>query len=343
MKYFKLITLIIFVATCCSCTVTDISEPLVDDSYIETIPEEAKSWLDNKDTILMTNEDITKYNKALENESDYITNIDSINNKDKGIVINRAILRNAPNYSNTVETGLYVGMPIVILKEKNNWYQIQTYFYEGWIEKENIVMTSDEEYNNFQNPNQFIIITDSFYDTNGIKLDMSSKLPYLGVKDDKYKALLPIKDDNGKYQTIEILIPRSSAHIGYLDYTKDNLIIQAFKYLNIPYGWGDVNDGIDCSSFIANIYRTFGLYIPRNSSQQNDTYFNQLNIVGSKNKTNEIKKYPLSILCMKGHTMLYLGEIDNKQYIIDANGMTRNVAYRELPYTNDILTINQIP
>src|SRR3546814_3966393 len=50
--------------------------------------------------------------------------------------------------------------------------------------------------------------------------------------------------------------------------TRANLIRQAFKFLGERYGWGHSYGTRDCSGFVSEIYRSFGVQLPRNTSAQ---------------------------------------------------------------------------
>lgn len=59
-------------------------------------------------------------------------------------------------------------------------------------------------------------------------------------------------------------------------YSKENsfssnsqLIEQAKKYIGTPYKWGGTTkNGIDCSAFVQNVYKSVGIDLPRTSRQQ---------------------------------------------------------------------------
>ena len=151
---------------------------------------------------------------------------------------------------------------------------------------------------------------------------MSVRLPYKGVTEEGYELVMPSKDEDGNITRKTIIVKKEQAHVGYLPYTKRNIIIQAFKYEDIPYRWGGMNDGIDCSSFVSNVYRTFGFEFPRNTSEQRKSVGKIISLV---DKTNEekltiLQKHAPSLLFKKGHVLIYLGPINNTHYVINATG-----------------------
>ncbi|MGZ3615079.1 MAG: C40 family peptidase, partial [Thermodesulfobacteriota bacterium] len=109
-------------------------------------------------------------------------------------------------------------------------------------------------------------------------------------------------------------------HRGFLSYTQSNLAHQAFKMLNHPYGWGDKLGGRDCSRFIMDLFRTFGILMPRNSREQARVGVDLGGVKG--NSSREKRKVldqaiPLATtLRLPGHIMLYLGRDKGKHYVI---------------------------
>lgn len=282
-----------------------------------------------------------------------LDNIQDLENIPKGIIINRANLRSFPSdkciydklnvtiHDKMQETELLVNTPVLILHESKDklWNFVITPYYVGWVKKENIALTTDDTYNYFINPNNFGIITANHIIVNDIVLDMSVKLPSIGNNE----YILPIKDKNGYIAKKVVYIDSTDINNGYLPYSIDNIILQAKKYLNEPYSFGGKN-GIDCSSYIGNIFRTFGLYFPRNTADQKDSVGEIINLEGKSNqeKLNIISEHMPGLLYKDGHVMLYIGTNDNIHYIIHANGKDMKVAITKLDNSTYLKEINRI-
>jgi cell wall-associated NlpC family hydrolase len=90
--------------------------------------------------------------------------------------------------------------------------------------------------------------------------------------------------------------------------------------LNEPYGWGGEDGFHDCSSFIQDIFKSFGFTLPRNADAQEMLpgkrfSFKNLN---DDERLDIIKKLkPGALLFMKDHVMLYLGYFDSSAYVIN--------------------------
>jgi cell wall-associated NlpC family hydrolase len=168
---------------------------------------------------------------------------------------------------------------------------------------------------------------------------------------------LPIRNAEGKLEFIEEKIGKSmNVHLGYLPYTTYNIITQAFKFQGFPYDWGDKYSGRDCSSFTSSIYRSFGIYLPRNTDQQEISSDNIIKFTAGQSFDQRIETIdrlnPGALFFMPGHTMMYLGKSGDKHYMIHAflgygikNNNTINLqpVYQVAVTTVDLLNSKGIP
>ncbi len=289
--------------------------------------------------------DLPKYNGNVEvslNEIEIILenrSIDSIMDKNtiqKGIIVHRTNLKSFPtdihffeekntyNFDVLQESELYVNTPILILHESKDkkWDFVLSTTYAGWVKTSDIALASEDDYNFFVKNKDFGIITTPSFEIQNTILDMGVKLPFINTSKNGYNLIIPIKNKNGYVGKNEISISKDNVHIGYLPYTKRNLYIQSFKYENINYSWGGMDKGVDCSSYVANVYKTFGFTFPRNTSSQNSSVGKIISLSNKSNieKINIISNNYPSLLYETGHVMIYLGKLNNKHYIVHASG-----------------------
>lgn len=238
------------------------------------------------------------------------------------------------------ESELHIGMPVLILHESldKNWVYIRCYNYEGWTLKENVMELDFSTYQNFLNPDKFIIITEPLFDTGKNYLDMSVKLPLVSENNDNFEVLMPLEK-----QISKVAIPKKIGHKGYLSYTMDNVVAQAKKYLGTKYSWGGAENGVDCSSYIGNIFRTFGFLFPRNTKDQRDVIGNKIDTSNfteiEKREILNKTKYP-TLIYTKTHVLLYLKTEGNNQYVIHASGNGGKV---QINIINDVNGLNLYP
>lgn len=254
----------------------------------------------------------------------------------KGIVTQRSDLRTLPTstafyrtasdkaYDQIQETELLVGMPVWVLHTSLDglFYYIQTYFYRGWVSVEAVALTEeDSTWRSFADPSHFVIITVPSLTVSGSILNMSVKLPCTGEETAGFVCLLPIRDADGRLSSTSIQLTKAQAYDGYLSYTQNNVLIQAFLYEGTPYAWGGKNGGVDCSSFVCNVFRCFGLQLPRNTSQQQTSVGRVIDLQAmdktKKQETLDGVPFP-TLLYSKGHVMLYLGKNDTGNVILHA-------------------------
>lgn len=337
------------------------------EKYNEEIKKKADNMYDLTKIISLSKEEIQNYINSYtlpklpqyngeetlttENTKEILNNRNLENIKDleqiqKGIIVKRANLRSFPtdigfynqknieDFDNIQESELCVNTPVLIIHTStdNEWNFVISPIYAGWVREENIALATNEDYENFINNNKFGIITEPSIEIEGTLLDMGVKLPYINVTEEGYQFLLPQKNENGYIEAKTVILERSKSHINYLDYTNKNLYIQAIKYEGVNYSWGGKNTGVDCSSYILNIYKCFGFEFPRNTSSQNKSVGKIINL---ENKTINEKFEIISnnfpcLLYQNGHVMLYLGKIDNEHYIIHASGEKMKVVIEKL-------------
>jgi hypothetical protein len=230
------------------------------------------------------------------------------------------------------------GSPIGIyhFTQDREWAYVQTHFIRGWIRthdlaiaKERSEVVDDEEVKdqlvitgNFVN----VFVDPSFHQPIFVA-QMGDSFPFLGIPGGNkgvnafYVIHIPWREDNGQLTLRKGYIRTDEdVHPGFLPYTQENVARQAFKMLNHPYGWGDRLGGRDCSRFIMDLFRTFGILMPRNSKEQ-ATVGTDLGLVEGKTEKEKQKLLDQSIplattLRLPGHIMLYLGKEKGKYYAI---------------------------
>ena len=123
----------------------------------------------------------------------------------------------------------------------------------------------------------------------------------------------------------------------------ENYYAEAFKYLGTEYGWGGTDLGIDCSGLVCTVFRSFGIYLPRNTSDQLNLIFAKSGLKNEADTRLAIQNciYPTAIY-KPGHVMLYLGSKNGLTYVIHApraGEMVLVAGLSSLAEINGILTI----
>ncbi|MEE8429030.1 MAG: NlpC/P60 family protein, partial [Gammaproteobacteria bacterium] len=99
-------------------------------------------------------------------------------------------------------------------------------------------------------------------------------------------------------------------------------------FLGERYGWGHSYNARDCTGLVSEVYKTVGIFLPRNSGQQGHSPIGD-NIHFSSEATAEEKLQAIAsadvgdLFYSTGHVMMYLGTVDGQPYVIhDLSGFS---------------------
>lgn len=326
-------------------------------NFNETLIEEGKlydlvnleAYLKNNNYKIFLNSDFLrneiKYNDNLKyfTEGKKSLNLKKIKDSflDYGILVGKTNLRSFPtnkpyfkepnetHFDTFQETDLQIGEAVRIrhyTKDKK-WAFVICDSYYGWVETKYLAITNKNDFTNYFSvkDKEYIVVIDKEVNIENIIINMGTKFELVAENENSYTINFPTKNNKNEFIFKQITIAKSDAlSKGFLTYNIKNIIDQSFKYLGHNYGWGNLEDGVDCSDFILNVYKTFGLNLPRNSSKQVNIGNNF--ILFNKNFSNEIKLTllnrlePGAIIYMQGHIMVYLGNYEDNYYIIHSLG-----------------------
>ncbi|MBE3090083.1 MAG: SH3 domain-containing protein, partial [Actinobacteria bacterium] len=245
-------------------------------------------------------------------------------------------------------TVLPVGSPVAILHQSKNgkWYYIQSMIYKGWVKRENIALAKNKkEVFDYANSDKFLMVTESRIETepnpfikeiSNILFQMGDKIPLIEFDEIPesipinnlhaqspqgcYVVKIPVKDEEGHLEFRLALIARSNDICeGYLPYTRENIIQQAFKLLGERYGWNGMFKRRDCSQFIMNVYKTMNIILPSYTRMQEEgTAGKSIEFSGSIQRRESVlnKLQPGDPIHLKGHVVMYLGKFEDNYYIM---------------------------
>jgi hypothetical protein len=230
------------------------------------------------------------------------------------------------------------GAPIAIyhFSKDKEWAYVQTPFIRGWVRLRDLAIAKEKsEVKGYEEAKSRLLVTgnivsvfgDPFFRQPVFLAQMGDSFPLLSIPNvDKmtngsYIINIPSREDDGSLTFKKGYIRSDEdVHRGFLPYTQENIAHQAFKMLDHPYGWGDLFGGRDCSRFIMDLFRTFGILMPRNSKEQ-ALVGKDLGLLEKKSIKEKSKKLDQAVplattLRLPGHIMLYLGRDKGKHYVI---------------------------
>lgn len=235
-------------------------------------------------------------------------------------------------FDNLQETAVDPSEPLLILHTSGSgkFFYVQMYNCRGWIAVADVSVTDRTHWLDYALPDKFLsVLARNFFirsEGENILYQMGSRLL---VKDKYFSAFIVLIPRRGADGTLFedkqlIFVNNENVHYGYMPYTRANLIRESMKFYGAPYGWGGLLESEDCSGLVNDVYRVFGIYLPRNSGQQARTAgvnipFQGLNAPQRYNIIAEMVSAG-DVLCMKGHVMIYLGQADGVPYAVHSLG-----------------------
>lgn len=290
-----------------------------------------------------------------------------------GMVVRRAALRTLPtrlrvfssvgdtDIDRFQESALFPGDPVVVAHESRDgqWFFVVSERYSAWIEREYIGEGTKDDVLHWGQRRPYLIVTGATASTvhtpetpavSDVQLEMGVRVP---VRADwsptepvngqlpaaSHVIDLPVRGEDGQLSFAAALIPRSAdVASDYLPLTSANLIRQSFKFLGERYGWGHSYNARDCSGFVSEIYRSFGVLLPRNTGAQatspalNGRAFDITD--NHQSRLQAVKNtQPGDLVYIPGHVMLVIGDVDGQPYAIhDTSAMSW------LPTGSDVLS-----
>ena len=223
-------------------------------------------------------------------------------------------LRDFRHYDDLQGTALDPAEPLIVLHESRDcdFVFALARYYEGWVKRENIVFTDRAAWEKYVEPEHFLTVTANKILINcgdeQLLFQMGGVLP---VDDaDGGRVYLPRRVEGKFSEWRGQVCPGENLRRGWLPCTSRNFVCQAFKFLGDVYGWGGMEESVDCSSFVGNIYRSMGLEIPRDADWQETgmPYSVDLRNLSAEKRRLRLIDAPTGALLFKpGHVMMYLG------------------------------------
>lgn len=263
-----------------------------------------------------------------------------------GLIVQGCLLRGAPRDDIfTVEPGaldfdelqvssleLGSGVAVVSVSRDGGWVLIDSPFGWGWVERESVAISPSKvavlDY--CESGPRLVVVGDrTMIGTKDKYLiaQMGDDFPIIRREQNAYIVKIPQRAADGRLQWIEGRIADNDlVREGYLPFTQANLFKQAFKLIGEPYAWGDQRRGLqgrDCSRFVADVFRSMGVILPRNSYEQDKSGVSVLRFTSRMAPDERLRLLNSltpcgTVLALKGHIMIYLGSVDGTPYVIHA-------------------------
>lgn len=279
-----------------------------------------------------------------------------------GLVTQRADLRTFPTAQRVFsrpddkdidrfqESALFPGTPVAVLHESHDgqWWFVASRLYSAWIEASRIAIGTRHDVFEYATREPHLVVTGAHARTvfaptmpalSDLILDMGVRVPlitdwapqvpvYGQLPLGSHVVALPVRGENAELRIMPALIPRSAdVHADHLPLTRANLLTQAFKFLGERYGWGHSYGTRDCSGFVSEVYRSFGVEMPRNTRDQGvSTAFNRITFSDTDDYDARVAVLRTldvgDLIYIPGHVMMVIGQEDGEVWLIhDTTGM----------------------
>ncbi|MFT6897211.1 MAG: cell wall-associated NlpC family hydrolase [Paraglaciecola sp.] len=321
---------------------------------ISSVPGSARFYADGTE---LTKQDFKDYTDNLN-----VQGVKEDNEVTYGLVTRRSSLRTFPTLDRVLnkgmdldldrfqESGVFPGEAVAVLHSSKDgkWLLVQNYNYLAWMQQDDIAIGNKQTIQTYLDHQDFLLVTGAKVLTSyvpnepeisQVQLDMGVKLALPSSAEQhgelygqstagSYEVKLPVRNLDGSLSIKTALIGRTQdVHQGYLPFTPANVIAQAFKFLGERYGWGHDYNGRDCTGFVGEIFKTFGILMPRNSGQQGNgeygTNFRFDKNSGAASKLALIENLQIGdLIYIPGHVMIYLGKEKGQPIVIhDVKGL----------------------
>jgi len=271
-----------------------------------------------------------------------ISGIKADNRVKYGFIVRKTGMYSLPDLDpNRKEAVIGAAEPVVILHSSadSSWFFVQTYNYIGWVSAVNVATTvnrnewlsklSSQYFLMVKGPKLCLTVNNNSQEE-VYEFFMGTKLPLLTgsmvpltvdgqSSKGKYAVVIPVRDKEGKLDFVQALVNiDQDVCIGYLPYTRANIIRQVLKFQTQETG--DLLTGTEnCSPLLANVFRSFGLELPRTIKGQEAIPGKTTDLTKLKGQERSyILKalQPGGLLFFPGQAMIYLGNIEGRHYVV---------------------------
>ncbi len=268
------------------------------------------------------------------------------------------------------ENALFPGTPVAIVHQSRDraWYFVVSPLYAAWVEQRFVAEGPAAQVFGYGRKTPYLVVTGDKLRTvhtreappvSELQLDMGVRVPMLADwPQDRpvngqgalsaHVIELPVRADDGTLRFVPALLPKQAdVARDYLPLTRAGVLRQGFKFLGERYGWGHAYNGRDCSGFVSEVYRSFGVVLPRNTRDQ--AVSPALERIGFDQNSDRASRLAAvsrlqvgDLIYIPGHVMMVIGFDAGEPYVIhDTNGASfrgGDGGLRRLPLNGVVVT-----
>ena len=229
-------------------------------------------------------------------------------------------------FDNLQYSAIAANTPIFVshLSRDRDWALAVSHDGTGWVPAVDIVSIDQNFVITWENAPLIAITKDEvpLSDQDGVfrfKASIGSLFPKVGEDAEPFQILIAVADENRKGLIKKVSLSKKQGVIKPYRLSSSNLAALANDLLHKPYGWGGIYGNRDCSATLKDLFAPFGIWLPRDSKDQAaQGTFVSLKGLPPKEKEKTILRdgIPfLTLIWMKGHIMLYIGNYRGKAVV----------------------------
>ncbi|MDD4463772.1 MAG: SH3 domain-containing protein [Desulfobacterales bacterium] len=229
-------------------------------------------------------------------------------------------------FDNLQESAMAVNTPVFLshISRDRAWVLAESHYCLGWIPAADVARTDEAFIQAWQCGSHICMVKDEapVCDESGtyhFKAPLGSIFPLIAKNDAGYRIRIAVPDENRRAVIKPAAVEASLACGQPMAMTTANVARVAMELSGEPYGWGGILMNRDCSAMIKDLFAPFGIWLPRNSSEQAEqSRFSDLrNLPDAEKKTRILMNgVPFAtLLWFKGHIMLYIGGFRNEPLV----------------------------
>lgn len=221
---------------------------------------------------------------------------------------------------------IFANTPVLITHydKTKRWAHIQSGFVSGWILVSSVALVDVQQIARLQKASYILPKRDNVPLYHNGKFLTNARvgqiLPVAKNLKERDIVLVAVRDMQGKAQLVESTIAAQDIASFPRGFSQGRSADLINTMLGDKYGWGGYLASRDCSAFIRDIFANYGLYLPRNSLAQAQVKksMQDLSQLSRKQKERYIIEHGIpfgSVLYLKGHIMLYIGEYQGRAMV----------------------------
>ena len=261
------------------------------------------------------------------------------NNPYRAITVRNSDLRELPTrrpvfetredypFDRLQNTAVWAGTPAKVWHTSLDgaWAYVQVGYASGWMPAADMARVNEEMADDWQRMPLAALLRDDVPFANGedgyrFTTHIGAVFPYLAERDGGVAVTFAVRNEKGVAVAQSTWLGRDRACPMPLPATPAAVAMVANRLLGQPYGWGGLYENRDCSSTLRDLFVPFGLWLPRNSGPQARAG-RVVSLAGlspaDKQATIRRQGVPLlTLLGMRGHIMLYVGQAGGQAAIL---------------------------